>query len=48
MSPSSIHAPGNGLKELIAQERPRTPSYGGRSGSERGHPSAKIGHGGDQ
>jgi hypothetical protein len=31
MSPSSNHAPGNGLKELIAQERPRTPAAADRS-----------------
>ena len=39
------HAIGSTVQELIAQERQRSPSYGGRSvfGWEHGQPSAKIG-----
>jgi hypothetical protein len=42
------HATGPTVEELIAQERQRSPSYGGRSvfGWEQGQPSAKIGHSG--
>ena len=40
------HATGPIVQELIAQERQRSPSYGGRSvfGWEHGQTSAKIGH----
>src|SRR6266403_2048139 len=40
------HATGPTVEELIAQERQRSPSYGGRSvfGWEQGQASAKIGH----
>jgi hypothetical protein len=40
------HASGPPVQELIAQERQRSPSYGGRSvfGWEHGRPSAKIGN----
>ena len=40
------HASGPPVQELIAQERQRSPSYGGRSvfGWEHGPPSAKIGN----
>ena len=40
------HASGPAVQELIAQERQRSSSYGGRSvfGWERGRPSAKIGN----
>jgi hypothetical protein len=40
------HATGPTVRELIAQERQRSPSYGGRSvfGWERGQTSGKLGH----
>ena len=40
------HASGPPVQELIAQERQRSPTYGGRSvfGWEHGRPSAKIGN----
>jgi hypothetical protein len=42
------HATGPTVRELIAEEWQRSPSYGGRSvfGWEQGQPSAKIGHSG--
>ena len=44
------HATGSTVQELVGQERPPSPSYGGRSvfGWEHGQPSAKIGHIGDR
>ena len=42
------HATGPTVEELIAQERQRSPSYGGRSvfGWDHDRPSANIGHSG--
>jgi hypothetical protein len=45
-----LHATGPTVQELFAQERHRSPCYGGHSvfGWEHGQVSAKIGHIGDR